>query len=50
MLISDLNSLSSSAAVSAYNQAAQSFNQELKASPVGALARLMGVEACLLYE
>lgn len=50
MLLSDLNSLSSSAAVTAYNQAAQAFNQQLNAIPFGILAQMMGVDACLLYE
>ena len=50
MLTSDLNNLSSSAAVAAYNREAQAFNQELSESPVGALAKLLGMEICPLYE
>ena len=50
MLTSDLNNLSSSAAVAAYNREAQAFNHELGSSPVGALAKLLGMEACPLYE
>jgi len=50
MLTSDLNNLSSSAAVATYNTAAKEFNRRLNAPLAGALAKLMGVEACLLYE
>lgn len=50
MLTADLNNLGSSAAVSTYNDAAQDFNQQLSAPLFGALARLLGVEACPVYE
>ena len=50
MLIADLNNLSASAAVSTYNDAASGFNRKLDAPLSGALARLLGMEACPLYE
>lgn len=50
MLTADLNNLSASAAVSTYNDAASDFNRKLSGPLSGALARLLGMEACPLYE
>ena len=50
MLTADLAALSASAAVSAYNQAAADFNTQLAAPLTGALASLMGIDACPLFE
>ena len=50
MLTADLNSLRASEAVSAYNQAAARFNQQLEAPLLGRLAMLLGVEKCPLYQ
>ena len=50
MLTADLNNLSASAAVSTYNEAASAFNEKLAAPLSGALAKLLGVEPCALYQ
>lgn len=50
MLTADLNNLSGSAAVTTYNDAARAFNAKLNSPLFGALARLLGVQACLLYQ
>ena len=50
MLTADWNSLQASSAVTAYNTAAARFNQQLDAPVAGALARLLGIEKCPLYE
>lgn len=50
MLTADLNNLSSSAAVSTYNEGAKAFNEKLDAPLSGALARLLGVRPCTLYQ
>ena len=50
MLTADLSRLGSSAAVTTYQQAAQAFNHQLNKPLFGALARLLGMEACPLYE
>lgn len=50
MLTADLSNLSSSAAVTTYNAAAEEFNNRLNAPVFGALARLLGVEACPVYQ
>ena len=50
MLEADLNSLGASQAVSTYNRAASGFNDLLAAPLTGALARLLGVSPCELYE
>ena len=50
MLMADLTNLGSSAAVSTYNGAAQTFNQQLDAPLFGTLARWLGIEACPLYQ
>ncbi len=50
MLEADLSSLGASQAVSTYNRAASGFNDLLAAPLTGALARLLGVSPCELYE
>lgn len=50
MLEADLSSLGASQAVSTYNRAASAFNDLLAAPLTGALARLLGVAPCELYE
>jgi len=50
MLMSDLNNLSASAAVTTYNESARAFNEKLNAPLAGALARLMGIAPCTLYQ
>ena len=50
MLTADLDNLSASAAISTYNDAASDFNRKLDAPLSGALARLLGMEACPLYQ
>lgn len=50
MLTADLNSLSASTTVSAYNQAAADFNAQLASPLVGDLAKLLGVTECPLFE
>ena len=50
MISADLNSLSSSAAASPYHQAAAAFNAQLDAPLVGALARMLGIDPCPLYQ
>lgn len=50
MLTADLSRLGNSAAVTTYQQAAQAFNRQLSKPLFGALARLLGMEACPLYE
>lgn len=50
MLEADLNSLGASQAVDTYNRAASAFNDLLAAPLTGALARLLGVSPCELYE
>ena len=50
MLAADLNSLGASQAVGTYNRAASAFNDLLAAPLTGALARLLGVSPCELYE
>ena len=50
MLEADLNSLGASQAVGTYNRAASAFNDLLAAPLTGALARLLGVSPCELYE
>lgn len=50
MLLADLASLSASAAVTTYNRAADAFNQQLSTPLVGALAQLLGIESCPLFE
>lgn len=50
MLTADLNNLSSSAAVSTYNEGAKAFNEKLDAPLSGALAKLLGVKPCTLYQ
>lgn len=50
MLTADLNNLSSSAAVSTYNESAKVFNERLNAPVSGALAKLLGVQPCTLYQ
>ena len=50
MLTADLNNLSASAAIRTYNDAASDFNTKLSAPVSGALARLLGVKACPLYQ
>ena len=49
-LEADLSSLGASQAVSTYNRAASAFNDLLAAPLTGALARLLGVSPCELYE
>lgn len=50
MLLADLSSLSASAAVTTYNRAADAFNQQLSTPLVGALAKLLGIEPCPLFQ
>ena len=50
MLTADLDNLSTSAAVNTYNDAASDFNRKLNAPLSGALGKLLGMEACPLYE
>ena len=50
MLEADLSSLGASQAVSTYNRAVSGFNDLLAAPLTGALARLLGVSPCELYE
>lgn len=50
MLTADLVNLSGSAAIATYNEAAAAFNAQLDAPVSGSLARLLGVEACMLYQ
>ena len=50
MLTADLNNLSASAAVSTYNAAASAFNERLDAPLSGMIARMLGMQACQLYE
>ena len=50
MLEADLNSLGASQAVDTYYRAASAFNDLLAAPLTGALARLLGVSPCELYE
>ena len=50
MLAADLANLSASAAVSTYNRAAAAFNEQLSTPLVGALAQLLGVKDCPLFE
>ena len=50
MLAADLQSLAASANASAYNGAAEEFNQQLQTPVLGALASLLGIEPCELYE
>ena len=50
MLQADLNSLSASTAVKAYNRAATDFNAQLSSPLTGSLARWMGIEECPLFE
>lgn len=50
MLEADLNSLGASQAAATYNRAASAFNDLLAAPLTGALARLLGVSPCALYE
>ena len=50
MLTADLNSLRASDAVTAYNQAAADFNTQLSQPVSGALASLLGIEMCPLYQ
>lgn len=50
MLTADLDNLSASAAIRTYNDAASAFNAKLSAPLLGALAQLMGVKACPLYQ
>ena len=50
MLEADLNSLGASQAAATYNRAASAFNDLLAAPLTGALARLLDVSPCELYE
>lgn len=50
MLEADFQSLGNSAAAETYNRAAGEFNALLDAPLTGALARLLGVTPCELYE
>ena len=50
MLTADLSRLSASAAVTAYNRAAASFNHQLASPLTGKLAQLMGIAPCVLFE
>lgn len=50
MLTGDMSNLSGSAAAETYNQAAQSFNDQLNTPVIGVFARWMGVKPCPLYQ
>lgn len=50
MLTTDLQNLSASAAVGTYNQAAADFNAQLDTPVIGAVAQMLGVAYCELYE
>lgn len=49
MLTADQQSLSGSAAVSAYNSAASAFNRKLTGTFIGKLAGLFGIKPCELF-
>ncbi len=50
MLTADMQNLSKSAMVTTYNEAAVDFNSQLETPVIGALAKLLGVKPCELYE
>lgn len=50
MLTADMQNLSASAAVTTYNAAAADFNAQLDAPLFGALAKLLGIKPCTLYQ
>ena len=50
MLTADMQNLSKSAMVTTYNEAAVDFNSRLETPVIGALAKLLGVKPCELYE
>ncbi|MEG1776188.1 MAG: hypothetical protein RR367_06755 [Clostridia bacterium] len=50
MLTTDMQNLQKSALVTTYNTAAKDFNAQLETPVIGAVARLMGIMPCELYE
>ena len=50
MLTTDLDQLGRSAVIETYNEAARDFNAQLDQPVSGALARLLGVKPCELYQ
>lgn len=50
MLTADLSNLKGSTAVTVYNEAAHAFNRKLGGSLFGALASMLGVQACPVYQ
>lgn len=50
MLTTDMQQLSRSAVIEAYNQAAEDFNTQLDKPFSGTIARLLGVKPCQLYQ
>lgn len=50
MLRADLQKLSASPVIATYNQAAADFNKQLGSKTGGALARLLGMQPCELYQ
>lgn len=50
MLTADMQNLQKSSMASTYNAAAEDFNKQLETPVIGALAKLLGVKPCELYE
>ncbi len=50
MLTADMKQLAASPVIATYNQAAADFNQQLDTKTGGALARLLGMKPCELYQ
>ncbi len=50
MLTADLQQLETSPVIATYNKAAGDFNAQLSTQTGGALARILGVQPCVLYQ